>query len=350
MAQFVAVASGGELEECRKGRGEARGVERRASSPPGRSPRTFRPFRRARLRFRRSVRKDVVRIGARAGPSAWEMVMKVPACRAFRDCYDARPHPLNPCWRRGRGDPCLGANRHRVALLSSASPSATPQAKGRGRPPSCQSTPAVSQRPCTTSRTRTASPTGAGTTSSRACRGRARWTTPRRLASVPRSDPGRGGRTSVRRDRADAPSARGATQPSGERAERRRELTAEEAMHERAERLGLPWSRRPAGARRRAGRRYPGTPPPGTLPRTGTVREWDAGTASARRTAAGRRSSPAGPTGRPARSPSSPPSAPPAAHAGRVGRLRAPSGSWPGRSPSAAAHPDRHLDGRRRHA
>ena len=37
----------------------------------------------------------------------------------------------------------VGANRHRVALLSSASPSANPASKGRGRPPSCHSTPAA---------------------------------------------------------------------------------------------------------------------------------------------------------------------------------------------------------------
>ena len=44
----------------------------------------------------------------------------------------------------GAGDPVVGANRHRVALLSSASPSANPASKGRGRPPSCQSTPTAS--------------------------------------------------------------------------------------------------------------------------------------------------------------------------------------------------------------
>ena len=63
VAEFVAVASGGELEPAEWPA---------AAVHPARSGNSAR----TRLRFRRCVRKDVVRIGARAGPNAWEMPVK----------------------------------------------------------------------------------------------------------------------------------------------------------------------------------------------------------------------------------------------------------------------------------
>ena len=127
-------------------------------------------------------------------------------------------------------------------------------------------------------------------------------------------------------------------------------MTAEEAMHERAERLGLSLVAEPAGA-------PPATPVAdspwdsaawGDATRA-TVREWDA--AYGERAPNGRRTKVI--TGRPDGAPRplslvARRAAPPAAHARRVGRREAGADRGLGVRPRPDPDPRRHLDGRRR--